>query len=403
MPLKSSQRVTARPSGFEFAIADRIEFLDAQHWDSLTAEASVLLSRRYLSALQLEFTEEIVRRFAIIYESGRPVAAVATQTFEVSGHQLVGESNDRKLKLPEGLRRKSLAMLRRRVMMCGNVNSWGPHGVVFAKGDAPERIWPAVADCLYRIRRADRLLGQTDYVIIKDLFQSENVSAAALQPFRYRQLETEPNMVLTIAADWTTFDHYLASLTSRYRAAARKVMKPFISAEMEVKVLDDIESESARIFELYKAVADRADVRMFGLQESTLPRISTALGENFVTVCIRENGELIGFVTVIRDGDTAIGYYMGLDYDVNDRLPLYHRLLFAVIDQAIKWKCARVSFGRTALDAKSRLGCRPDPTFVWVRHRIPLLNFVVQQLLKTVTHSEPPDRSPFKEADEAGS
>ena len=402
MPLKKNQRITARPSEFQFAIADRIEFLNAVDWDSLTANASVLLSRRYLSALQFEATEQILRRFAIIYEFRRPVAAVATQTFEVSGDKLTSDSTDRKLKLPEGLRRKSLAMLKRRVMMCGNVHTWGPHGVAFAEGEDVARLWPGVADCLYRIRRADRLTGQTDYVIVKDLFEPDHQHAEALAPFRYRQLETEPNMVLTIGDNWTTFDHYTASLTSRYRAAVRKVLKPFNTEEMTVEVISDIETESARIHELYKAVSERADVRMFALQESTLPRISTALADDFVTIGIRQNQTLIGFVTVIKDGKTAIGYYLGLDYKINETLPLYHRLLFAVIEQAIVWNCERVSFGRTALDAKSRLGCRPEATYVWVRHRIPLLNFVVQQLLKTVTHAEPPDRSPFKEAEQSG-
>jgi len=334
-----------------------------------------------------------------VYDAGRPVAVLATQTFDVTGDRLIRESTDDKIKLPKKLRQKSLSLLKRRILMCGNVHTWGPHGVAFTKGEDPSRLWPAVADCLYRIRRADRLNGQTDYVIVKDLFVAENTAADTLKPFRYRQLETEPNMVLTIGNDWTSLSDYLASLTSRYRKAAKKVIKPFEAEEFRVEPIHDIASESARIHELYKAVVSRADVRMFEIEESTLPRYAAALQDDFVTIGIRNEEQLIGFVNVIRDGETAIGYYIGIDYEANAGLPLYHRLLFAVIDQAIRWKCQRVSFGRTALDAKSRLGCRPEPTFVWVRHRIPLVNLVVQQLLKTVTHAEPPDRNPFKDAE----
>lgn len=106
--------------------------------------------------------------------------------------------------------------------------------------------------------------------------------------------------------------------------------------------------------------------------------------------------EIIGFVTVVRDGETAGGYFLGVDYEKNAELPVYHRLLFAVIEQAIDWKCRRVSFGRTALDAKARLGCTPEPTFVWIRHRVPVLNLAVKQLLRAVPHTEPPERNPFK-------
>lgn len=397
MATKNRQRATRQNSGFQFAIADRIEFLNSADWDTVTSEASVFLSRRYLAAVQDEFGEQFIRRFGIVYDEGCAAAVVATQTFDVTADKLVGDSSDHKIKLPKEIRRRSLSLVKRRIMMCGNVHTWGPHGVAFAAGENPERLWPGVADCLYRIRRADRLNGQTDYVIVKDLFEDQNKSASALEPFRYQQLETEPNMVLTIGRDWTTFDDYLGSLTSKYRKAAKKVLKPFNTDACEVEQITDIAGESARIHELYKSVASKADVRLFELTESTLPRLAGALGEDFTATGIRKDGKLIGFVTVVRDAETAIGYYVGVDYEANARLPLYHRLLFAVIEQAIAWKCRQVSFGRTALDAKSRLGCHPEETAVWVRHRIPLLNFFVQQLLKNVTHDEPPERNPFKD------
>ncbi|WP_145388263.1 hypothetical protein [Stieleria neptunia] len=96
--------------------------------------------------------------------------------------------------------------------------------------------------------------------------------------------------------------------------------------------------------------------------------------------------------------ETAIGFYLGMDCEVNARLPVYHALLFAVIEQAITWSCKRVSFGRTALEAKSRLGCQPEEMHVWVRHRVPVINSLVQQLLKNAIHEDPPQRNPFKDA-----
>lgn len=52
---------------------------------------------------------------------------------------------------------------------------------------------------------------------------------------------------------------------------------------------------------------------------------------------------------------------------------------------------------RTALEPKARLGARPDPMRVWIRHRIPMLNLIVRGLLHTIDdHEEPPERNPFK-------
>ncbi|MCC9601903.1 GNAT family N-acetyltransferase [Stieleria sp. JC731] len=390
--------VTRKASGFQFAIASRIEFLDAEHWDRVTAGASLFMSRRYLLSAQNEFSGQIVRDFAIVYDDGEPVAAIATQTFDVIGTQLYGNHSAATQNLPEQWKRKSLSLLKRRIMICGNVHTWGPHGVAIAAGRDQQQIWQGIAECLYRIRRANRLHGQVDYVIVKDLLESEPLDASALQPFRYGSMETEPNMVLSIDPNWQVMDDYLGSLTKRYRAAARKVRKPFDCDTLSISPIENLRDESERILELYKAVASRADVCLFELSKTTLPRIAESLADDFVTIGIRENGLLIGFVTIIRDGETAIGFYLGMDYEANSRLPVYHALLLAVIEQAIRWQCKRISFGRTALDAKSRLGCKPEATHVWVRHRVPLLNFVVQQIMKTVNHDEPPERNPFKDA-----
>src|SRR5258705_7365281 len=65
------------------------------------------------------------------------------------------------------------------------------------------------------------------------------------------------------------------------------------------------------------------------------------------------------------------GYYIGYDRAAAAGLPLYLRLLHAVVEQAIDWGCGRLSLGRTTLDPKARLGARPQPLFIWARHRHP--------------------------------
>ncbi len=396
--IKSS--ITRKATGFHFALASKIDYLNADHWDKVTENSSIFLSREYLEAAQLEFTDDIIRDFAMVYDTTGPVAAIATQTFDVTGPQLLGKNSGGSEVLPEQWKRKSLALLKRRIMICGNVHTWGPHGIAIAAGQDQKKVWHGIAECLYRIRRANRLHGQVDYVIVKDMFESEPLDATPLQPFRYCSLETEPNMVLSLDPEWQSMDDYLGSLTKRYRAAARKVMKPFASPDLSISPIQDIQRESAKILQLYKNVASKADICLFELNETTLPRTADALGDRFVTIGIRENEELIGFVTIVRDDETAIGFYLGMDYEANARRPVYHALLLSVIEQAIRWRCRTISFGRTALDAKSRLGCKPENVHVWIRHRVPVLNFVVQQILKNVNHEEPPERNPFKEAKE---
>src|SRR5262245_55329928 len=68
-----------RPSGFGFAISDRIDLLSAEHWDRLTDSATVFIRRPYLTVLERAGPENVRPRYALIHRNGEPVAAVAMQ------------------------------------------------------------------------------------------------------------------------------------------------------------------------------------------------------------------------------------------------------------------------------------------------------------------------------------
>jgi predicted N-acyltransferase len=387
-------------TGFEFAFADRIEFLNADHWDLVTAEASVFLTRAFLKAVQQATPNGMILRFALIYRNGQPVSAVATQTFDIDGSQLVQSveelsKEDRMQFAVRKLSGKALGAVRRRVMVCGNVAAWGPHGVAFRPKENAQELWPGVAEALYRMRRSDKLHGQVDYVLVKDLSVGLSQMAAPLEQFSYRSFETEPDMQLTLPPKWRCFDDYLGGLNKKYRKAVNEVGRELESAGVIVRTLATLDDHV--LHELYHAVARRAQVRLAELPAGYFSALANSLGDDrFVVLAAEQADRMIGFVSVIRDGQTAVGYYLGLDYEANAKLPVYHRLLYAVIEQSIRWGCSQISFGRTALDAKARLGCQPVPTFVWVRHRVPMLNLIVRQLLKVVPHDEPPERNPLR-------
>jgi hypothetical protein len=105
---------------------------------------------------------------------------------------------------------------------------------------------------------------------------------------------------------------------------------------------------------------------------------------------------LLGFVTILRDGETAPGYNIGFDRQAALDIPIYLSLLQTVVADAISFGSRRLSLGRTALEPKARLGARPEPMRALIRHRIPMLNVIVRTLLRTISHDEPPERNPFK-------
>ena len=399
---KAQQQLRERRelTGLSFAFADRLSYLNTEHWDQVCQHGSIFLSRDYLKVIESGGLADVTMRYGIIYRDDTPLGCFATQTMDIRGDQLIrAAQNDKDSSLDvERLKRSALKRAHRRVTVCGNLLSWGLDGFAFRPDQPPKLMWKALSEGLYRLRRADKLYGQTDYVLVKDLPKECEAESRAFGAHVYRALETEPNMVLNLAPNWSTFDDYLASLNKKYRKAARNVYKSLDSDNVVLTRIDDLTEHRDELHNMYKEVSARADVRLATLSVDYFPALHSNLGnDRFATLALRDtDNKLLGFVTVIRDQDTAIGYYLGLDYNANESLPVYHRLLFAVIEQALEWKCRRISFGRTALDAKSRLGCEAEPTFVWVRHRMPLINLVVRQLLKSIPHAEPPERNPFK-------
>jgi hypothetical protein len=393
--LRDSHKERHRPSGFGFALADSIDYLDAAHWHSVTANNSLFFEPSYLRVLEQAGPDNLRQRYALVFRGRTPVAAVAAQIVTVSLSRVSQKPRKGKSAMP-------LEKFQEKMLVCGNLLSWGMHGIAFAPQEDTSQLWPAIAEALYRLRRADKLFGDIDLVMVKDIPDAHAEGATALSRFSYRQLETEPNMVLDISPKWGNYENYLSSLTSRYRKHAKQVNKEVESAGFQVELLnkpDDVARHAESIHELYLQTHRNARVRLVTLSPSFLPTLAEKLGDDLRCTIVRRDGQLLGFVTTVRDGETAVGYYIGFDRTTNAEVPIYFRLLQTVVDDAIKLGCRRLSLGRTALEPKARLGARPDPLRIWIRHRIPMLNVLVRGLLHTISHhDEPPARNPFKES-----
>jgi hypothetical protein len=374
----------------------------------MTAGASVFLRRDILGVIEKNGPENIRPRYSMIFRGDKPVAALAAQVVMVTGERLRGkrESGKGGRDKPKGLLHKALApaatvataRVREPMLVAGNLLSWGFHGIAFAPGENPGEIWPGVAEALYRIRRAERLSGQTNFVMVKDLTPGEP-EIEALRPFGYRPLQTEPNMALEIPASWKRYEDYLGALDAKYRRNAKDQAKKLASAGCAIEPLADWPARARRIHELYLSVHNNAQVRLVTLPESYLPALAGALGADFRCSVVRRGEEILGFITSVRDGKTAIAYYIGFDRAAAaEGLPIYLQLLHASIGHAIEWGCERLSLGRTALEPKAALGAKPEDMSVWLRHRAPAFNWILQGALGAVPHREAPERNPFKSA-----
>ncbi len=402
--LHERHRDRHRPTGFGFTFADRVDYLDPIRWDSVTNGGSIFLSRDVLRVIEQHGPDNIQTRYAIMFRDEKAVAVLAVQIVAVTGKRLKPEPGRAGKHPSRNLLKRVLspavnvaaATFREKMVVAGNLLSWGFHGVAFAPGEDPAQLWRGVGEALYRIRRAERLAGETNFTMVKDVTPSQT-GLDALHRWSYRPMETEPNMVLKIDPAWRSYEDYLSALDAKYRRNARDQIKKLAGAGCTIEPLEDLKSHATRLHQLYLSVHDNAPVRLVTVPETYLPALARITGKHFRCTVIRRREELLGFVTTLRDGDVALAYYIGFDRAAAaEGLPIYLRLLHATVGDAIAWGCKGLSLGRTALEPKAALGAKPEPMTVWMRHRVPAWNLILRGLLDGIPHAEAPERNPFK-------
>ncbi|SHG98314.1 GNAT family N-acetyltransferase [Massilia sp. CF038] len=392
---KQVRKALRGPADLYYAIADAVEMLDQDAWQALTAPSGFFMSAAYLKALEKVLPLNLSPRYALVFsgvgEERRPLAAIYMQMADVSLAQLRPEK-DRGAKLDELAKSTT-----QRILTCGNLLTYGQHGIALAPDADPKLAWHGVAEVLYRIRQSEKLEGKTHFIMIKDLHSHHREQAAHLEHLSYRYVETEPNMVLTLNPAWKNYDDYLASLASKYRTNVRNaVFKKMDDGACSIEQLADLAGARDQLHALYKAVQSNAGVRMFELVPDYFAALQAAAGERFRCSVIKRDGALLGFLISVADGDTAVAYHIGFDRAAAEDLPIYLRLLHAGIADAISMGCKEISYGRTALEPKAALGAKPQPFGILVRHRQPVLNKMMKRVLLGIEHEEAPERNPFK-------
>ncbi len=383
-------------TGFGISISDGIRYLPAADWDALTAGSGVFMSRAYLRVLEEAGAQNVQQRYALVYRGDVPVAAVAAQSVTVNGTRVMkGKSSSKGSALARKAASLPMQQWEERLLVCGNCMSWGPHGVAFRAGENIKEVWGGVAEALYRIRRADRLLGDTDFVMVKDLPASMAEDAQTLRDYSYKRMDTDPDMVLNLEK-YKTYEDYLQSLNSKYRKAAQKLDKDLTAAGYTVETVDVATLDPKRLHALYMQVHDGAPVRLVTLSDRFFPAMQKVFGADFRCTVARRGDTVDGFITTLKNGPDAVGYFIGFDRQANAKVPLYFRLLYAAVQDGIALGARELSLGRTALEPKAKLGAVGRPLSLWARHRFAPLNLVVRAVLANVEHDEPPERNPFK-------
>jgi hypothetical protein len=348
----------------------RIADVDPARWDALAPEA--LSAHAVLAALEGAGMAGVTFRYAVVLDgAGRWLAGAPMATLPVDGarlthglfHALIG-----------AVRAAAPSFLRTRIALCGAPLSVGTPPVRMSAAAPPGPVCEALAPALKDYARECR----APWLAFKEFAEPALPWAeGALAPRGYLLAPSESGCVLPLAA--RRYADYLGALRSHYRYVIRRAERGFADAGGTVRTASLASDYGPSHHALYDAVRGRAAVGLEWLTAEFFTGLGRALGDRAALLEFHARGRLIGWVAAVRDGDTLIDLFHGIDYAALPETRLYTNQLAAVVRFAIERGARAVSLGQSTLEAKARFGAEPAPLWVAVRHRSP----AVRALLRT--------------------
>ena len=237
----------------------------------------------------------------------------------------------------------------------------------------------------------------TQAVLVKDV-------NTALTPYfnhyapDFLQLRNDISMEMELPFHWKKMNEYEQALKHKYAQRFRKIRSAWNELTVQELNTEETETNKKTLFDLYAHVSDKQTVRLGNLTPDYLPLLKRNHPEELRIWLVKEKEKPVAFFSAWVHPFAFDMFYIGFDYEQNERLQLYFNILFFSVEQCIAFGKKRLILGRTALEAKARLGCSPKYLSTYVFIKNPLVRKVIFQLQQNISSKEGEweNRHPFK-------
>lgn len=391
LPLLESKNITAR-------LYRRIGNAPAV-WDELAAEAPALLQRSFLRAIEAAPPAGMHFYYLVFYRRGRAVG--------IAGFQRLRFDPDRSLHLhePSGARSWKRAIqgwvarrFRHTLLIAGNALLTGQHGNYFHETVSRDLQNELLEKAAWQLATYLRRQGQpVDAIAHKDLSETQLQHGRSWRGAGYQPLRFQPNMEMALRPEWRTFEDYLNAMTSKYRVRARRAAKKGRDLERRRLTLAETRDHTPRLYDLYRQIARQSGFNLVDLHPDFFYQLKQQLGDQYEILAYFLDGQMVGFCTLLHNGERAEAHFLGFESETNRSKQLYLNMLYDLIRLGIESQKTRIGFARTAMEIKSSVGAEPEALYVLTRAYRPLYNSVLRPVTRFLV-DEPAwrQRHPFR-------
>lgn len=284
------------------------------------------------------------------------------------------------------------------LLIVGNNTLTGQNAFCFSKDFSSKDMISLLYKAVEELQNQIEKNGQKVHLVIYKDFPEMQISSFKLPEFNtFYKFTTQPNMVFSIKEHWKTFDDYVTDLNKKYRDQFKRAHKKSEGITKRKFTLEDIENNKDQIIKLYLNVANKAPFNTFFLNDDHFEVFKKALNNQFLFYGYFKDETLIGFNTLIKNGDAIDTYFLGYDEKCQREKMLYLNMLYDMIAYSINNGFKRIVFARTALEIKSSVGAKPEVMYGLMKHNNRFINLFIPKLFH---YFEPKmdwtERNPFK-------
>lgn len=359
---------------YSISLMRSIEERDADEWQAACGgRADAVMDPRFLRAVERSMSAD-TRFWNVVFRDadGIPIGAAALSLYTIDSLLLAPPGWK---KTGTRLRRLWPNFLRVPVLLCGSPVS---------TGESHLRIAPR-ADSAALLRQLDRLMirlarkQRIPFLAFKEFGPKEVAHMDALRELGYLRADSPP--MNYFPPRYRDFDHFCASIRSRYRRHIMRSRKKFRGSGLRVEHCRGSEGfdrlYTEEVHRLYLNVLSHADITFECLPAQFFRELAVQYGEDAAFTVVFQGERIVGFVCGFFDQDSYFNLFCGFDYHLNETTELYFNLMYEDLDYALRRKARSIHVGQTANEFKSRVGCYLEPRFFYVKARDPILQFLV--------------------------
>src|SRR5690606_15673638 len=273
------------------------------------------MQKSYLKALQNASPKTISLYFIGIYNAEVLAGVAIIQRVELYAKDMF--RNEPSSRLKAFFKDAVSRILKGNILVIGNLTHTGQHGILFNETISQDQFLQSLFAAVYELKQLIKQKKNKSIraILFKDYFEEDRIheGKSQFQKQGFYYVDVQPNMLLHLRPHWEQIGDYLNDLNTQYKTRFKRARKKLGTIQCKELSLLEIDENRKRLYALYQNVSNNASFNTFLLPENHFHSMRLELGQDFRVFGYFWKDELIGFYTLILNGNQLETYFLGYD------------------------------------------------------------------------------------------